>query len=76
MNTKLAIAALLLLSVTAGACVIETRDNKFAGDPQLEKEISTLRIAYSKGDIDELEYSIRRDMLITAWELKLRDEQL
>jgi hypothetical protein len=76
MNTKLAVALLLLLSFTAGACVIEKRGNEFVGVAHLEKEFSALSLAYKDGDIGECEYYAKRDMLITVWELKVRDKQL
>lgn len=75
MNTKLAIALMLLLSFTAGACVIEERKHQFVGAPQLETELEELKRVYKKGDIDEREFEAKREMLVTVWELKVRDQQ-
>lgn len=75
MNTNLAIALLLLLSFTAGACVIEERKNQTVGAPELETELKELKRAHKKGELDEKEFEAKREMLVTVWELKVRDQQ-
>lgn len=75
MNTKLAIALLLLSSFAAGACVIEERENELVGTPELETELEALKRVYKKREIDEREYDARRQMLVTVWELKVLDQQ-
>src|SRR5690606_33202520 len=75
MNTKLAIT-LLLLSVTAGACVINPGDQEVVETPHLGMELAALKRAYGRGDIDQRQYEARQEILITAWELKVRDQEL
>lgn len=75
MNTKLAVALLLLVSFAAGACVIEDRKNPIVGAPQLETELAELERVYTMGGMDEGQYYARREMLVTVWELRMRDQQ-
>jgi len=79
MNVKLAIALLLLLSVTAGACVIKGGGREVGAwveAPPLGVELARLKRAYKQGLVDERQYYAKRDMLVTAWELVVRDQKL